>query len=235
VLATETIEPLPPALQQVGIDAGLTSLVTLSTGEKVANPRHERRDRTRLARAQRNLARKQKGSANRAKARRRIARVHARIADRRRDHLHKLTTRLVRDNQAIAIEDLHVRGMRANHTLARAISDAAWAELRRQLSYKCAWYGRDLLVVDRFFPSSRICSACGRSAARLPLDVRAWTCQWCAACHERDVNAAKNILAAGLAATACGAGIRPQRVSSRMGRLAVKQETQRATAGLPVL
>jgi len=228
LLVTQTIDPLPPVVQQVGLDTGLTSLVTLSTGEQIANPRHERHNRARLARAQRNLARKRIGSANRAKARMKLARVHARIADRRRDHLHKLTTRLVRENQAIAIEDLGVRGMTANHTLARAISDAAWAELRRQLEYKCAWYSRDLLVIDRFWPSSRTCSTCGRLADTMGLSVREWICRGCGASHDRDVNAA-------LAAAACGAGGRPQRESSRMGRLAVKQERQRATAGLPAL
>jgi putative transposase len=212
-----TVQPLPPSAARVGIDAGITSLVTLSTGEKMANPRHERRDRARLAKAQRMLARKQRGSANRAKARVKVARVHARIADRRRDHLHKLSTRLVRENQAVVIEDLNVRGMSSNHTLARAISDAAWAELRRMLEYKCAWYGRELIVVDRWFPSSRTCSVCGRLAGSLPLSVREWSCQGCGTWHDRDVNAARNILAAGLAAAACGAGVRPQRESSRTG------------------
>jgi putative transposase len=235
LLVTETTTPLPPSSSQVGVDAGLTALVTLSTGEKVANPRHERTDRVRLARAQRALARKQRGSANRAKARVKVARVYVRIADRRRDHLHKLTTRLVRDNQAIAIEDLGVRGMTANHTLARAISDAAWAELRRMLEYKCAWYGRDLRMVDRWFPSSKTCSACGHQAGSLPLSTREWTCQVCGTWHDRDHNAAKNILAAGLAVAACGAGVRPQRESSRTRRSAVKQEPPRATAGIPVL
>jgi putative transposase len=233
LLVTETIAPLPPAGGRVGIDAGLTSLVTLSTGEKISNPRHERIDRQRLAKAQRALAHKQRGSANRAKARAKVARVHARIAARRRDHLHKLTTRLVRENQAVVIEDLSVRGMSANHTLARAISDAGWADLRRMLEYQCAWSGRQLVVVDRFYPSSKACSQCGHLADHLPLDVREWTCQRCSAAHDRDVNAAKNILAAGLAVTACGAGRRPQR-SSPARRPAVKHEPQRVTAGIPI-
>ena len=230
-----TIRPLPPSGGRIGVDVGLTSLLALSSGEKVTNPRHERADRTRLARAQRALARKHKGSANRAKARRKVARVHARIADRCRDHLHKLSTRLVRENQTVVIEDLNVRGMTANHTLARAISDAAWAQLRRMLEYKCAWYGRDLLVVDRFLPSSKTCSMCGHLADRLPLSVREWTCQSCGTWQDRDVNAARNVLAAGLAVAACGAGVRPQRESSRTRRSALKQEPQRVTAGIPVL
>ena len=211
-----TVEPLAPAGAVAGIDAGLTSLVTLSTGEKVANPRHERRERTRLAHAQRNLSRKQKGSANREKARVRVARVHARIADRRKNFLHKLTTRLVRENQAVVIEDLSVRNMTRNHSLARAISGAAWAELRAMLEYKCDWYGRELVMIDRFYPSSKICSACGHVAASLPLNVREWRCA-CGAVHDRDINAARNIRAAGLAVLACGAGVRPQRESSLAG------------------
>jgi putative transposase len=218
----------------VGVDAGVTALVTLSTGEKVANPRFEKRDRERLAQAQRELARKQKGSANRDKARVKVARVHARIADRRRDHLHKLTSRLVRENQAVVIEDLAVRNMLGNHTLARAISDAAWSELRTQLEYKCAWYERELIVVDRFYPSSKICSACGHQVSMLPLDVREWTCAACGAMHDRDVNAARNLEAAGLAVIACGAGVRPQRKPPG-GHSATKQETPPATVGIPAL
>jgi putative transposase len=233
LLVEETIAPLPPVANEVGVDVGLTSLVTLSTGEKITNPRHERRDRQRLAKAQRDLARKQKGSKNREKARVKVARIHARTADRRRDHLHQLTTRLVRENQTVVVEDLQVRGMTGNHTPARAISDAAWAELRRMLDYKTAWYGRKVLVVDRWFPSSKTCSACGHPAGALPLAVRAWTCAACGTRHDRDINAARNILAAGRAAAACGAGVRPQRESSRKRRPAVKQEPQRATAGIP--
>ena len=217
ILVEEAISSLPPAERSVGIDVGITSLVTLSTGEKIANPRHERRDRQRLALAQRRLARKQRGSANRERARVKVARVHARIADRRRDHLHKLTTRLVRENQAVMIEDLSVRNMIRNHSLARAISDAAWANPRSMLKYKCDWYGRRLVVVDRWYPSSKLCSACGHAAASMPLNVREWDCAACGARHDRDINAAQNILAAGLAVTACGAGVRPQRESSRAG------------------
>jgi putative transposase len=230
-----TVRPLPPVQTHVGIDAGLSSLMTLSTGERITNPRYESQDRARLARAQRVLSRRQKGSNNRAKARLRVARIYARISDRRWDHLHKLTTRLVRENQTIVIEDLHVRGMLGNHSLARAIGDAAWSELRRMLQYKCAWYGRDLVVVNRWLPSSKTCSTCGHLTDQLALSVRNWPCQRCGSWHDRDVNAAKNILAAGRAVAACGAGVRPQRESSRTGRPAVKQEAQRATAGLSAL
>ncbi|WP_329240891.1 transposase [Streptomyces sp. NBC_01478] len=222
LLCDDCITPAPDTENAVGIDAGITSLVTLSTGEKVANPKHERRDRARLARAQRELSRKAKGSVNREKACRRVARVHARIADRRRDFLHKLSTRLVRENQTVVIEDLTVRNLLKNHTLARTVSDASWTELRSMLEYKCAWYGRELVVIDRWFPSSKLCGACGTVAAKMPLNVRAWTCD-CGAVHDRDINAACNIKAAGLAVSACGAGARPQG-SSPGGQSALKQE-----------
>jgi putative transposase len=232
LLCEDTLVKAPATTNAVGLDAGITCLETLSTGEKIVNPRYERRDRARLATAQRALSRKVKGSANREKARRRVAKVHARIADRRRDFLHKLSTRLVRENQTVVIEDLAVRNLVKNHSLARAISDASWAQLRSMLEYKCAWYGRDLVVVDRWFPSSKLCGACGTVRETLPLNVRAWTCD-CGATHDRDVNAARNILAAGLAVSACGDEVRPQRESSWTRHLSVKQEPQRATAGIP--
>ncbi|MGW2915439.1 RNA-guided endonuclease InsQ/TnpB family protein [Streptomyces asoensis] len=231
LLCEDRIEPALATTATIGLDAGIISLVTLSTGEKVTNPRYERRDRVRLVRAQRELSRKKKGSANRAKARRKVARVHARIADRRRDFLHKLSTRLVRENQTVVIEDLTVRNLLKNGRLARAISDAAWTDLRMMLEYKCAWYGRELVVVDRWFPSSKLCGTCNTVREKLPLHVREWTCD-CGTVHDRDLSAARNILAAGLAASACGDGVRPQRESSRTGQSSVKQEPQRATAGI---
>lgn len=234
ILVEDAIAPLPPVSSTVGVDAGIASLLTLSTGEKIANPRHERRDRARLAKAQRRLARKIKDSANREKARVKVARVHAQITDRRRDFLHQVTTRLVRENQVVVIEDLSVRNMVRNHSLARAISDAAWGDLRAMLEYKCDWYGRELVVIDRWFPSSKACSACGRLLASLPLNVREWQCPGCGRGHDRDVNAAKNIMAAGLAVSACGGGVRPKPVS-RGGQSPVKQETQQVTAGIPRL
>lgn len=211
ILAETTVQTLPPCHSAVGIDAGITSLLTLSTGEKIANPRHEHRDRARLALVQRRLSRKVKGSANREKARRKVARVHARITDRRRDFLHKLSTRIVRESQAVIIEDLSVRNMVRSHSLARAISDASWSELRRMLEYKADWYGRTVIAIDRFYPSSKTCSACGHLAASMPLNVREWECASCGTPHDRDVNAAKVILAAGLAVAACGDGVRPVR------------------------
>ncbi|QYB00898.1 transposase [Rhodococcus sp. USK10] len=210
ILVEDTIPELEPVERVVGLDAGITSLYTLSTGEKITNPRHEGRDRERLAKAQRTLARKQKGSRNRAKARLKVAKIHGRIADRRRDYLHTLSTRLVRENQVIAIEDLSVRNMVKNRSLSRAISDASWSEFRSMLEYKADWYGRRVVAVDRFFPSSKTCSVCGEIAGAMPLDVREWACR-CGAVHDRDVNAARNILAVGLAVAACGDGVRPPR------------------------
>ncbi|MGA6207072.1 RNA-guided endonuclease InsQ/TnpB family protein [Nocardia testacea] len=227
------VASLPASTAAVGIDAGLTHLLTLSTGEKITNPRHERRDRERLAKAHRTLSRKQKGSQNRAKARLNLARVHARIADRRRDHLHKITTRLVRENQTLVIEDLTVRNMLGNSSLARAISDASWSEFRIMLEYKACWYGREVIAVDRWFPSSKLCSVCGTLRESVPLRVREWTCG-CGVTHDRDVNAAKNIVAAGLAVSVCGDGVRPQR-STPGGQSSVKQKTRPARVGILAL
>ncbi|MET7356523.1 RNA-guided endonuclease InsQ/TnpB family protein [Streptomyces mirabilis] len=220
------VKPLPATGQAVGVDVGLDHLLTLSTGEKITNPRHERRDRAALAKAQRNLARKARSEgANRRKARLKAAKIHARIADRRRDSLHKITTRLVRENQTIVIEDLTVRNMVKNHKLARAISDAAWSEFRSMLEYKAAWYGREVIAVDRWFPSSKLCSACGTLQEAMRLNVRTWTCD-CGTTHDRDVNAAHNLLTAGLAVTVCGAGVRPQR-STPDRQSATKQKPSR--------
>ncbi|WP_218920407.1 RNA-guided endonuclease TnpB family protein [Lentzea guizhouensis] len=216
-----SVTPLPVTEAVVGIDVGLDHLLVLSSGEKIGSPRHERHDRTALAKAQRVLCRKQKGSNKRAKARVKVARV----PDRRTDHLHKITTRLVRENQTLVIEDLAVSNMVRNHRLARAINDAGWRQFRQQREYKASWYGRDVIVVDRWFPSSKLCSTCGALAAAMPLHVRTWTCG-CGTTHDRDVNAARNILAAGLAVTVCGAGVGPQRKPPG-GQSATKQKPLR--------
>ncbi len=208
LLVEEDIPALPERAEAIGVDAGITNLLTLSTGEQVSNPRHERRDRARIRRRQQALSRKQKGSNNHRKARIELARAYARIADRRRDFLHKLTTRLVNENQVIAVEDLGVRGMLAGHTLARAIADAAWAEFRRMLEYKAEWAGRTVVAVDRFLPTTKTCSACGTLQEAVPLSQRVFECAACGHTEDRDLNAAKNILAAGLAVTACRDGVR---------------------------
>jgi|SRR5680860_397152 len=198
---------LRPTTATAGIDVGIASLVTLSTGEKIHNPRHTKRDARKLARAQKKLSRCQTGSARRNTARKRVAR----IADRRSDHLHKLTTRLIRENQTIVVESLAVKDMGRNRSLAKHISDAAWGEVVRQLRYKAAWYGRTLVEIDRWYPSSKRCSACGHVVASLPLDVRSWTCPACGVIHDRDVNAAINIQAVGHTVSARGEGVRPKR------------------------
>jgi putative transposase len=204
-----TVKALPQINKAVGIDAGITSLIATSDGEKIANPKHFKRLRYKLRQAQKALSRKVKGSNNREKARHEVARIHAKIADARTDFLHKLTTRLVCENQTIAVEDLSVKNLLKNHKLAQAIADASWSELVRQLEYKCQWYGRTLVKIDRWFPSSKRCGHCGHIVDKLPLDIREWDCPECGTHHDRDINAAQNILAAGLAVIVCGASVRP--------------------------
>jgi putative transposase len=200
---------LQPVGQVVGIDLGITALATLSSGEKIENPRPLRRLTRRLSRAQRALSRKQKGSKRRAAQRLKVSRLHARIADTRRDYLNKVTTDLIRRFDVIALEDLNVRGMVQNHALARTLSDAALGEFRRMLEYKAKGYGRELRFVDRFYPSSKQCSHCGEVRKDLPLGIREWDCSGCGSHHDRDLNAARNILAAGQAVSARGGRVRP--------------------------
>lgn len=211
LLVDVEIEPLPKSPNQIGIDLGITSLIALSTGEKVANPKGFKAKRAKLRKAQKALSRKVKGSNNRYKARLKVAKVHQEISDARQDFLHKLTTRLVRENQTIAVEDLAVKNMVKNRKLSQAISDASWGELVKQLEYKCDWYGRNFVKIDRWFPSSKRCGHCGHVVEKLPLNIRSWTCPECGTEHDRDVNAAKNILSAGLAVSVCGANVRPDK------------------------
>lgn len=194
---------------QVGIDLGLTHFAVLSNGEKVASPNIFRKNEARLATLQRRLAKKKKGSENRKKAKLAVARIHARIADSRKDFLHKLSTRLINENQVIAVESLAVGNMKRNHHLAKSISDASWSEFVRQLEYKALWYGRTLIGIDRWYPSSKRCNDCGYTVAALPLNVREWVCPECGEVHDRDINAARNILAAGLAVSVCGENVSP--------------------------
>jgi putative transposase len=209
-----TVKPLPVNENAIGIDLGVTSLIADSNGKKITNPKHFKKHQKRLKKAQKNLARKQKGSKNREKARVKVAKVHLEISDSRKDFLHKLTTRLVRENQVIAVESLAVKNMVKNHKLALAISDSGWGELIRQLDYKCRWYGRKLVAIDRWFPSSKRCNSCGYIVEKMPLNVREWQCPSCGTNHDRDINASKNILAAGLAVSVCGATVRPEQSKS---------------------
>ncbi len=210
-----TVVHLPPSQNKVGLDMGLSILVTTSNGEKIANPRHFNQKFKRLKAAQKSLSRKKLKSNNRRRARLKVAKAHAKIADARRDFLHKLTTNLIRENQTIVVEDLAVRNMVKNRSLARSISDASWGEFVRQLQYKSEWYGRELIKIDRFFPSSKRCGNCGFILDKLPLNIREWECPQCKTTHDRDINAAKNILAAGLAVSVCGANVRPDRLCSK--------------------
>lgn len=202
--------PLPACDREVGIDLGLASLGVTSDGEVVANPRFYRAAQRRLRRAQRVLSRRHKGSTNRAKARHRVAVVHRKVRDARLDHAHKVALRLVRDNQAVYAEDLCVSGL-ARTTLAKSVADAGWSQLMRCIEEKAARYGRTFGKIGRFEPTSQVCSACGVKDGPKPLNVRAWACAACGTFHDRDVNAAKNILAAGRAErlNACGTGVRP--------------------------
>ena len=215
LLVDTNIAQLPKSDKSIGLDMGITSLIATSNGDKIANPKHFKQLRKKLKRIQKTLSRKQNGSNNRQKARLQVAKVHAQITDARKDFLHKLTTQLVRENQTIVVEDLAIKNMVKNHKLALAISDASWGELIRQLAYKCEWYGRELIKIDRWFPSSKRCGNCGHIVDKLPLNVRDWACPKCGVNHDRDINAAHNILAAGLAVSVCGANIRPERESSQ--------------------
>ena len=230
-------EPLPSAGRVTGVDLGVKDFAVTSDGDRMANPRHLERRARALARYQRRMARCQRGSANRVKAKAKVARAHRKVRNARMDFLHRASARLVRENDVIVIEDLAVANMVKNRHLARAISGCGWGEFRRQLAYKCQRHGRRLVIIDRWYPSSKTCSACGHLLAELSLSTRQWTCPSCGARHDRDINAAKNILAAGHAVArgspgdACGADVRhagAPRVQS-----AVKQERQPATAGIP--
>lgn len=209
MLCDDAVQPLPAVAGKVGIDLGLTHFAILSTGEKIKAPNTFRKNETKLAKLQRRLAKKQKGSKRRMKARMKVARLHARITDTRRDFLHKLSTRLIRENQVIATESLSVANMQKNRCLSKSIADAGWSEFLRQLEYKALWYGRELVGIDRWYPSSKRCNDCGYTAPKMPLNMREWTCPECGVPHDRDVNAARNVLAAGLAVSARGEAVSP--------------------------
>jgi len=194
----------------VGIDLGLHALVAISDGTIIPAPRFFRRAEKRVARTHRAHSRKKLGSRNREKTRRKVAQAHARVADCRTDFLHKLTTTLINENQVICVENLAVQNLVRNHGRSKSIADASWGELVRQLMYKAAWYGRAVHQIDRFFPSTKRCSTCGYVLEELDLSVRQWTCPACGTTHERDINAAKNVLAAGLVVSACGGSVRPE-------------------------
>ncbi|MFK0253417.1 RNA-guided endonuclease InsQ/TnpB family protein [Streptomyces sp. NPDC090445] len=208
VVQTDVSEVLPKTTPEVGIDLGLGHFAVLSDGTKVDSPRFLRRAEKRLKKAQRDLSRKEKGSISRNKARVKVARAHARVADARREFHHQLSTRIIRENQAVAVEDLAVKGL-ARTRLAKSVHDAGWSAFVSMLEYKAARYGRTFIRIGRFEPTSQVCSACGVKDGPKPLSVREWTCQACGTVLDRDVNAAVNVAkAAGLAVSACGAQVR---------------------------
>lgn len=236
-VVTTTDEPLPEVESGVGIDLGLTHFAVLSDGTKVAAPKFLRRAARKLKRLQQNLSRKAKGSNNRKKAVVKVARAHARVADTRRDWQHKLSTRIIRENQAVYVEDLCVVGL-GRTRLAKSVHDAGWASFTGMLEYKAARYGRTFGKVDRFFPSTRMCSDCGRINDKMALDVRAWDCP-CGSHHDRDVNAAKNIKAAGQADfNDRGAQVRPAFVLAPRGEAVTHPDaacSTRSVEGISVL
>ncbi len=198
---------LPVTDKKVGIDLGLKNLFVTSDGFKSGNPRHTVKYAAKLAKYQRRLAKKKLGSKNRLKAKQKVARIHAKISDCRMDNLHQLSRRLINENQVICVENLAVKNLIKNPKLAKHIADAGWGEFTRQLEYKSVWAGRTYVEIDRFFPSSKRCTCCGFVSESMPLDVREWKCPECGAAHDRDVNAAQNILAAGLAVLASGENV----------------------------
>ncbi len=229
---TDSPEPLDATGHEIGIDLGVKDFAVTSDGQRIANPQHLERRTRNLARYQRRMARCQRGSANRRKAKARVARAHRKVRNARADFLHRTSTNLVQTADTIVIEDLAVKNMVRNRSLAKAISDCGWGEFRRQLEYKAERAGRTLVVIDRWYPSSKTCSACGRMLAALSLSTRHWMCPTCRTRHDRDVNAAKNILAAGRAVAggnpgdACGADVRRQ--GSSLPQSAVNQEPRAA-------
>lgn len=217
-ILTEDSSSIPEASMEgkiLGVDVGLTHLAITSDGSKFANPRHVLRAEKNLSRKQQKLSRKEKGSNGRAQARVLVARAHSKVANARKDYLHKVSRRLVDENQVIAVEDLHVKGMMQNHCLAKHIGDAGWGMLANMLKYKAARAGKGFIEVNRFFASSKTCSCCLHQQAGMPLNIRTWTCDQCGTRHDRDINAAQNIrneaqriIAAGSAATANGGAVR---------------------------
>jgi putative transposase len=213
-----TAEPLPETDAERGIDLGLAHFAVMDDGTKIASPKFLRRAEKKLKRTQRDLSRKQKGSKSREKARVKVARAHARVADARRDFHHKLSTRIIRENQAIVVEDLAVRGL-ARTKMAKSVHDAGWSAFVAMLDYKAKLYGRRFAKIGRFEPTSQVCSVCGVKDGSKPLHIREWECRQCGTVHDRDVNAARNILALGRreSLNARGGQVRPAATLAQAG------------------
>ena len=227
ILVERDIKQLKKVKKEIGIDLGITALATPSIGKAFKNIRPYKTLEKRLRTLNKNFSRTEAGKNNREKARKKLAKLHVKIANIRNDHLHKVSRKIINENQVIVLENLNVKGMMKNRCLAKSIADVSLSELVRQIEYKAGWYGRTVIKVDRWFPSSKMCSCCNYVMESLPLDVRSWTCPKCSVKHNRDRNAAKNIYnegkrTVGTTELACGISVRPK---SNQRRLMVKQET----------
>ncbi len=235
VVETDPNETLPEAESQVGIDLGLSHFAVLSDGTKIESPRFLRRAEKKLKREQHRLSRKANGSNNREKARLKVARAHARVADARREFHHQLSTRIIRENQAVAVENLAVKGL-ARTRLAKSVHDAGWSAFVAMLEYKAARYGRAFVRIGRFEPTSQLCCVCGVQDGPKPLHIRVWECRACGAVLDRDINAAVNVAkAAGLAVSACGAQVRPGLIPAQRGEAGTHRDGHVTVAGIPRL
>ena len=198
ILVEQEIKELPKSEFAVGIDLGLTDFAITSDGVKYSNPRYLRKSLNKLVKEQRKLSRKKKGSKNRNKQRIKVAKLHEHISNQRKDFLHKLSSELINENQVICLEDLQVKEIQQNKYLSQSVSDVGWYEFRRQLEYKAKWYGREISFIDKWYPSSQICSNCGNNTGKKSLDIREFDCSYCGRHHDRDINASINILHEGL-------------------------------------